>query len=208
MRRRRRTAFTVKKLSYGLQLLLPRGSNSNARSFHRSIGILWSQACNCAARFGNVSTTAAGLAMANTLTCWEYINNGLPAKRRHHRGNLWVDSRNSDVAWQSTSHTTPWHGQVEFSPMGCTVSFDCYMGSHRRPHGTPYLKTAVMWSTLSGDYVGHDYQGRMIRMVPMSRFTHVQGPDNDGAGAWVLTQTWDNGQWRDLEDAWHPVAAA
>ena len=48
----------------------------------------------------------------------------------------------------------------------------------------------------------------MIRMVPMSRFTHVQGPDNDGAGAWVLTQTWDNGQWRDLEDAWHPVAAA
>ena len=53
----------------------------------------------------------------------------------------------------------------------------------------------------------HKNSGR-VRMVPMSRFTHVQGPDNDGAGAWVLTQTWDNGQWRDLEDAWHPVAAA
>ena len=41
-----------------------------------------------------------------------------------------------------------------------------------------------MWSTLVGEYVGHDYLGRMIHMKPMSRYTFVPGPGN---GTWNLT---------------------
>ena len=142
--------------------------------------------------------------VARTLTAWEYLNFGLPEGNAHRRGTLWVDNLFDDVMWQTASRVTPWHGSMTFSPMGCVVNFDCHMGTDRRADGVPVNKTAVMWSTLVGEYVGHDYLGRMILMTPMSRYTFVPGTGN---GTWNLTETWVNQAWHDVEGAWRVVPA-
>ena len=133
--------------------------------------------------------------MARTLTAYSYTNYGLPEHRRHRCGTLWTDSEYDSTMWQTVDHVTPWHGSFFATPTGFTVSFDCYVGQRRE---FPYLKIHVMWTTLAGSYVGYDYRGRCIHMVPLSQFVHVEGPDNGGNGTWELTYTWadDGGCWR------------
>ena len=71
------------------------------------------------------------------------------------------------LSFQSRSHVTDWHGSWKEGEQGHRVQllFDCNGDEER-------LKSVILYPRSEGVYEGFDYQGRVVRLTLLRRFTY------------------------------------
>ena len=138
------------------------------------------------------------------ITAYTYRNYSFDENSMYATAVIWINAASNEISWQTATHVTPWHGSCDDQMGDKVLKFDCYAGTTRRANGEVRLKSTVLWGTLSGEYVGRDYRGRMVKMTPLSVYTHVGGDDG---GGWQHTHTWSHGSWK-MEDTWQIVDQA
>ena len=139
--------------------------------------------------------------------CFEYENFGLHGKYR--KGLLWTDSSQNEVSWQCADTVTPWHGEIQYHPDRMVVHFDAKM-LERLPRiydddGIPIIvpepKSAVVMPALDGSWLGHDYQSRMVKMTPLTKWICKDFSERSPEETFEYWAKWEMGTL-----SWKPVA--
>ncbi|CAK0810870.1 unnamed protein product [Prorocentrum cordatum] len=149
---------------------------------------------------------AAPAFMQRTLTVYDYINESTPETSPYLETLMHIEKQHNYAMYMSRSnsnewHVTDWHGNVSYWPNNMmVVQFNCLGGASKDVGGPKLtdavLKTTVPFKTNGGEWRGHDYRGRSIRMVPKEKYRWE-------AQSWVQSHAWDDqAGWRDVENPW------
>ena len=128
---------------------------------------------------------AVAAAAPRILTAYSYVNLSAGPIGC---GTLWFDSETQSLAWEqrqaAPGTTTPWHGHYDVlaDNRGLLMAFDAFYGTR---HQHARMNTVTLMTTIRGEFVGHDYRDRYIRMRPVCRYLY-----DDLIGNWREKQQW------------------
>ena len=115
------------------------------------------------------------------LTGYDYWNLSLSGCKAY--GHVWTDSGLRQIKWMNGDGTQgPWHGVFEVTRNGLFLAFDAFFCFRRE---RPTLKWTKLDQADSGDFVGTDYKGRVVRMIPVCRLLY-----NENTGGWDRKHEW------------------
>ena len=103
------------------------------------------------------------------LTAYQYMNLDLSISPSLGRAVIYLDEESGLVQFQSKGHVTPWHGEWSIQNSTLAVVFDCFAGKQ-----DPVTKSARFFKIGEDKWAGHDYKGREVQMIAMSRWSLLE----------------------------------